>query len=305
MNSTLSEWLALREAADWTARSDRLVQRLREALASSETVRGLDLCTGTGSNLRYLMDRLPQKQRWLVVDTDGSLLDEVPMRLQMWAGARNLSVRTDWRVSHIRGRSFDCDIETRQMDLDRLHPEIFDGRNLVTASALLDLVSESWLRLLASRCRTVGASALFSITYDGRWSCDPAEPEDDVVRELMNLHQKTDKGLGGLAAGPDAGIIAARVFREAGFCVECASSDWQIEPSQQPFQRMLIEGWAHAAGETAPSRANVVGDWLQRRLGHLEAGRSRIIVHHADVVAWLGHDMAGVSCAAGWFGGAL
>ena len=101
-------------------------------------------------------------------------------------------------------RSFRRDVETRQMNLERLDPHIFEGRNLVTASALLDLVSESWLRVLAARCHAAGAAALFSITYNGPSSCDPAEPEDEMVRELMNLHQRTDKGLGGPAAGPEA-----------------------------------------------------------------------------------------------------
>jgi len=172
------------------------------------------------------------------------------------------------------------------MDLDRLDAGLFEGRNLVTASALLDLVSESWLRLLATRCREAGATALFTLTYDGRSSCDPVEPEDDMVRELMNMHQKTDKGLGGRAEGPDAWSVAERVFTEAGYRVECAPSNWSIGPPERAFQRMLIEGWARAAVEIAPERADTIADWLRRRLEHLEAGQSRIVVNHVDMVAW-------------------
>ena len=172
------------------------------------------------------------------------------------------------------------------MNLERLDPEIFEGRNLVTAAALLDLVSESWLRRLAARCREAGATALFSLTYDGRSSCDPVEPEDELVRELMNLHQKTDKGLGGPAEGPDAWSVAARVFEEAGYRVECAPSDWSIVPSEATFQRMLIEGWARAARDIAPHHADTIAGWLRRRLDHLAAGRSRIVVNHVDMVAW-------------------
>jgi len=49
---------------------------------------------------------------------------------------------------------------------------------------------------------------------------------------------------------------------------------------------MLIEGWARAAVEIAPERADTIADWLRRRLEHLEAGRSRIVVNHVDMVAW-------------------
>ena len=286
MDESLSDWLAVREPADCAARSATLVERVRHALASTDTVRGLDLCTGTGSNLRYLIDRLPGRQTWLAADRDARLLEELPTKLKTWADGRGYSMRTEGQVSSLRGGHCECDVETRAMDLDRLDAGLFEGRNLVTASALLDLVSESWLRLLAARCREAGATALFTLTYDGRSSCDPVEPEDDIVRELMNVHQKTDKGLGGRAEGPDAWSVAERVFTEAGYRVECAPSDWSIGPSERTFQRMLIEGWARAAVEIAPERADTIADWLRRRLEHLEAGRSRIVVNHVDMVAW-------------------
>lgn len=285
MSDSLSEWLALREAADWAARSQTLVDRLREALAPIQRVHGLDLCTGTGSNLRYLMDRLPQPQRWLVVDQDAGLLDEVPARLAAWAHARGCSIRTKGRACQVRCDRFDCDIETRQMNLDRLDPMLFEGRHLVTASALLDLVSESWLCALATRCHAAGAAALFTMTYNGASSCDPAEPEDEMVRELMNLHQRTDKGLGGPAAGPEAANMAERIFEDAGFRVQRAPSDWSLAPSDRQFQRMLLEGWAHAATEISPNHRDTIADWLRRRLEHVAAGRSRVVVNHDDLVA--------------------
>jgi hypothetical protein len=286
VDESLSAWLAFREAADWTARSTQLVDRVRHAIGSPDTLRVLDLCTGTGSNLRYLLDGLPGRQQWLVVDRDAQLLDELLATLKTWAEARGCSTRTVGRAISLRGERCECDVETRVMDLDQLDADLFAGRNLVTASALLDLVSESWLKLLASHCREVGATALFTLTYDGRSSCDPVEPEDDMVRALMNVHQKTDKGLGGPAEGPDAWAVAEQAFKDAGYRVECAASDWSIAPSEQAFQRMLIEGWASAAREIAPRRADTIADWLRRRHAHLAAGRSRIVVNHVDMVAW-------------------
>lgn len=286
MDESLSEWLAFREPADWASRSTKLLDRVTQALGSRETLNVLDLCTGTGSNVRYLLDRLPGRQRWLVVDRDTQLLKELPAKLEVWAQAQGCSMRTVGAVTYLRGDRVECDVETRQQDLDQLDAGLFAGRNLVTASALLDLVSESWLRLLASRCRDVDATALFTLTYDGRSSCDPVEPEDDMVRTLMNVHQKTDKGLGGPAEGPDASSVAEQMFEQAGYRVECAPSDWSIGPSEQTFQRMLIEGWARAATEIAPHKAATIADWLRRRLAHLTAGKSRIVVNHIDLVAW-------------------
>jgi hypothetical protein len=286
MSDSLSDWLQLREGADWTSRSSRLAARITGALAPADPVHVLDLCTGTGSNLRYLIDRLPGRQRWLVVDRDASLLAEVPERLALWAGERGLTTVSDATGVHIRGSRLECDVEIRRMNVASLDAAIFEGRHLVTASALLDLASEGWITLLAERCGAVRASALLTLTYDGRSSCDPPEPDDEIVLGLFNRHQKTDKGLGGPAAGPDAWAAAVRSFTDAGYLVESASSDWVLKPAERTFQRQLIEGWARAAAEIAPERTALVDDWLRRRLAHVQAGRSRIIVGHQDIAAW-------------------
>jgi hypothetical protein len=284
---TLSEWLALREASDHASRSEPLLRRITERLTADRPVRVLDLCTGTGSNLRYLMERLPPRQHWLAVDRDRSLLEEIPSRLEVWGRTRGHAVHAGERETQVAGREVSAVVETRQMDLRQLAPSVFDGRHLVTASALLDLVSDSWLETLAMRCRAVGAFALFTIIYDGRSWCEPVEPEDEHVRELFNRHQASDKGLGGPAAGPHAAAAAEQRFAEAGYTVESARSDWRLTPDALAMQRYLIEGWAGAAAEVAPEEAPGLADWLRRRLAHVEAGRSLIVVGHRDVAAWL------------------
>ena len=109
-----------------------------------------------------------------------------------------------------------------------------------------------------------------------------------MIRELMNLHQRTDKGLGGPAAGPEAWSVAEHVFEEAGYQVERAPSDWSLASSDQAFQRQLIGGWARAARKIAPRHADRIADWLRRRLEHVDAGRSRIVVGHYDMGGWVG-----------------
>ena len=286
MDESLSQWLGLREPADAMARSEALTRTIAEAMPPGEQVCVLDLATGTGSNIRYLMDRLPGRQRWLAVDRDAALLAELCERMSSWGAAKGYTARIEPGRCIIRGARLECDIETRQMDLGTLDErEIFAGRHLVTASALLDLVSAEWLRALATRCRDAGASALFTITYSGRSSCVPVEPEDEVVRDLMNQHQKRDKGLGGPAAGPDAVACAERCFAEAGYNVQLEPSDWMLGPDVAALQRMLIDGWAHAATEMVRDPATIA-DWRARRLAHVAAGRSQIVVGHHDLAAW-------------------
>jgi hypothetical protein len=265
-----------------------LTRAIAGSVQGGEPVCVLDLATGTGSNVRYLVGRLPGRQRWLAVDRSAALLAELRERMSSWGAARGYDVRTSAERCSMRGAGIECDLETRQMDLAVLdNHEIFAGRHLVTASALLDLVSARWLRALAATCRVEGASVLFTLTYNGHASCDPVEPEDDMVRDLMNRHQETDKGLGGPAAGPDAEACAEQCFVEAGYQVQREPSDWTLGPADAHVQKLLIEGWMQAATEMAPDRASTIARWGTRRLALVNAGRSRIVVGHDDLAAWL------------------
>jgi SAM-dependent methyltransferase len=268
MADALADWLALREIADAAARSNDLVRAIADALPRGETIRVLDLATGTGSNIRYLASRLTRPQHWLAVDRDADLLRRIPRSLDVDGVA--------------------CRIETRQLELGSLDDlDLFSSRHVVTASALLDLVSARWIESLASRCRDAGACVLFALSYDGRSACTPREPEDDEVRAWFNEHQRrSDKGFGP-AEGPDAARCAIECFAAAGYRVRRERSDWMLLPDAAALQRQLIEGWAFAATEIAPPHADRIASWRARRLDHVDRGRSRILVGHEDFAAWL------------------
>jgi SAM-dependent methyltransferase len=283
----LSDWLRLREPADFAARSEALTRAVVETAPAGEPIRVLDLGTGTGSNVRYLCERLRRKQQWLAVDRSAALLAELPERLASWGVARGCETWIEPGRCVLLGPQLECDVETRQQDLGILDDhEMFSGRHLVTASALLDLVSESWLRALAAHCHAEGATALFAITYNGQFTCTPEEPLDNTVRDLMNRHQKTDKGLGGPAQGPEAAASAERCFVDLGYRVRRESSNWRLGPAEGDVMRLLIDGWAQAAAEMAPEQATAIARWRTRRLEHVAAGRSRVVVGHYDFAAW-------------------
>jgi hypothetical protein len=288
MADSLLNWLALRERADTDARSQRLTNEALAAIGRHDPLSILDLGTGTASNVRYLAGRLPARQRWLIVDRDPVLLAEARAQMSSWGGIRGYDVSARGDELVIRGKGMDCRIETSCQDLGRLEdPGIFTGRHLVTASALLDLVSEMWLQHLAALCRNVGAVVLFALTYDGQSHCSPEEPEDDEIRELLNRHQRaSDEGFGP-AAGPEAVEHVSRAFAAVGYRVRREATNWLLPSDKREFQTELIEGWARAAIEIAPDRAGKVASWLSRRLGHVEAGRSVLTVCHEDVAAWL------------------
>lgn len=261
MSGFSAEWLALRESADMAARSDVVTRAVVEALSRRTPARIVDLGSGAGSNVRFLSSRLRVTHEWLLVDDDPHLLD-------------------------IAARSSAAPVETRVHDLRALDPVLFQSRTLVTASALLDLVSDVWLAELVRHCRQAGAHALFALNYDGRMTCTPEDDADALVRAAVNEHQRGDKGFGP-ALGPSAGVRAAHWLAAAGYRVLREPSDWVLDASHAELQRQLIAGWAQAASELRPMEASRISAWCTRRLAHVDGGTSTIIVGHDDVAGVL------------------
>lgn len=268
MSGFSAEWLALREPHDAAARCVSLGAMALDALtrgcSATPRIDVIDLGAGTGANLRYVAPLIDAGQTWLLVDNDAELL----------AAAQRQS----------RSLPLTCQVQLLALDLaTQLERLPLRPGTLLTAAALLDLVSAAWLRLLIQRIAAARAIAWFALTYDGRIECHPPEPEDAEVRELVNLHQLSDKGFGA-ALGPGAGRITQQLLAAHGYQVHCAPSDWHVPPEDLALQHALVEGWCQAAIAIAPHRVPTLQGWLTRRRAHIAAARSELRVGHVDIV---------------------
>jgi len=264
----------LREPVDRAAR----VSTLLPQIANCRHI--VDLGAGTGANLRYLAPLIGGKQDWTLVEHDATLVNAIPECLSEWAD----SVVNDRDELSIQGATFDCCVRIAQIDLStQLNQLAIPAGTLVTASALMDLVSEHWLKQLVKRCAQAAAPVWFALMYDGRMQCDPEEPEDEIVRSLFNEHQRTNKGFGP-ALGPSAAEMTKELLAANGYQTSHTRSDWQLTPDMRDIQHTLVRGWYDAVREYTP-RARQLEVWFERRRAHIEAGVSTLIVGHTDVVA--------------------
>ncbi len=263
MSGFSAEWLALREPYDAQARNPVVLDAVVTSLDRYPSVRITDLACGTGSTLRALTSRLPAQQYWRLVDNDLGLLARAT------AMVRPATVSAAAIV----------------LDLNRDLEAALDGPvDLVTASALLDLVSEAWLERLAVEIAARSIPIYASLSYDGRITIDPTDPLDDTIIAAVNAHQRNDKGFGP-ALGPTAASFAIARFERLGYSVLHGESDWVIGPDDRDMQIDTLAGWASAAREIDDlSLADAVG-WLTRRRDAVNAGRSSIRVGHVDVFA--------------------
>lgn len=248
-------WLALREPYDHAARAGVAADLLAE-LTARAAISVVDLGAGSGSNLRCLAPHLGPRQSWRLLDADAGLLAGIaaPPGTQVTAEVVDLAA-----------------IETVAL-----------GADLVTATAFLDLVSADWLGRLVA-CLD-GAAVLFALSYDGRIDWDPVDSGDALARELVNRHQRTDKGFGP-ALGPDAARHGVRQLAAAGYAVVTADTAWRLGPGDAAIQQALLAGYREAAAAIASDRAGEIAAWAGRRDTLIAEGRSHLIVGHTDLWA--------------------
>ena len=264
MSRFAAEWLALRERYDLAARNANVLDAVTASLKSTASVHVVDLACGSGSTLRTLHSYLPARQHWDLVDNDPDLL----------ALARN--------------RNLDKDVTLNAVPLDlsrNFEAALGDNIDLITVSALLDLVSETWLHRFS---RAVAARALpvyAALTYDGRTNIAPADPLDTAIISAVNAHQRTDKGFGP-ALGPSAAGSAIARFESLGYSLVSGESDWVIGPDDREMQNELLEGWASAAREIGTPGAAEIANWLTRRKAAVSQGLSSMRVGHVDFFAF-------------------
>lgn len=280
-----ADWLALREPIDHAARNRALEQRLVAALPNRSPLSVIDLGSGSGSNLRHLAARLQHRsQVWTLLDHDQALLE-----------------RADQTTNdRIKSDRLDLVVKTQRVDLSRMDSFSTSGPDLVTASALLDLVSLDWIDHFAAQLIDWQAPVLMALSVDGQRefinrSCTKyVSADDEHMRKLFNQHQRQAKGLGrSNALGPDAVPALAERLTQHPFDVDTANSPWILSAGSHEARTLgveLLADWANAARAMASSpnadaTSSEITYWQQRRLEQLTQGELGLRIGHLDLLA--------------------
>ena len=268
------EWLALREPVDHRSRDAALAACVAACFASADRVTVTDLGCGSGSNLRATWALLPAEQTWQLIDYDPRLLASARQRLLQWADTATESgdalalVKSGKRL-HVRFRQADL---TKELDA-----ALGEAPDLVTASALFDLCSTTFIDRFAGAVAARRAAFYTVLTYNGVQTWTPPHAADTAMRDAFHAHQQTDKGFG-TSAGPDAPKALAAAFKADGYKVEEGDSPWRLGAADHALVRDLAQGFAGAVAETARVDAATIADW--RRVD-----RTGSIVGHTDTLA--------------------
>lgn len=216
---------------------------------------------------RWLAPRLPGPQHWVLADRDAGLLahvaDALPPR------ARDGSPIT---------------AEVRELDVTTLTAADLAGVDLVTASALLDLLTAEEIDAVAAACVGAGVAALLTLSVTGQVRFEPAEPRDVPMAAAFDAHQQRTVD-GRALLGPRAPTVAEEAFVRHGAHILSRASPWHLGLDDVDLVVAWLQGWVAAAVAQDPDLARHADAYLARRLEAAEQGRLRVTVGHLDLLA--------------------
>lgn len=257
------DWLAARVAADGAARAatvstllPELSRYLIEAAGPRGTVQIIDLGAGTGANQRWLAPRLPIRQRWLHLDHNPVISRSLPLAAE----------------TEIVDESVEA--------LGELLTRSSGDRQLVSCSALLDVLTTEQIQAV---CRAVidnRVPAFFSLTVTGGLRLSPADAHDQLLLAAFNDHQRRAG-----RAGPEATTLTVNLLRAAEFTVTTQETPWRLTAeSGLAFVDQMLEERLAAAVAQDPALARTAAAWLELRRAQLAAGLLRIELDHCDIL---------------------
>ena len=260
------EWLNLREASDHKARDRHLLKTaanwLNDLKSKDKVI--VDLGSGTGSTIRGLQryTTLAPSIQWRLVDNDPELLAEAVHR-----------------------HSEEYSIESFLVDLSATQKLPLESVSLITASALLDLVSSNFIRDLCQliKEKNEGRPLGFysALNYDGCIKWTPFHPLDAAILMNFNTDQRRDKGFGP-ALGPDATDFLKTQFHSSKFQCLSAKSPWLLGSADYLLTESLINGISGVAIQTGGLTNSDIQDWKTFRIENVRTGTCYL--GHTDIL---------------------
>ena len=218
----------------------------------------IDLGAGTGANQRWLAPRLGFVQRWIHLDHDPAISRSLPLPDNTMIIDGSVEPALGWLLANHR-----------------------NGRQLVTCSAVLDVLTTDQIGAVCRAMIENHVPALFSLTVTGTLTIDPADPYDDLFLDAFNDHQRRAG-----RAGPEATSLVVNALCAGGFTVRTQETPWRLTASSDwAFVEQLLRERIDAAVAQNPSLASAAPAWFELRRSQFGLGILRVEVGHRDVLA--------------------
>jgi hypothetical protein len=282
------DWLEERYRLDAEARNKRVEHAVLEAFQRFPTLCVLDVGSGLGANARYYSRLFSSNQEWILVEKSKILSLRAISSLRFWAEAN------EWMTEELsEGLQIwlpEKEVRIKSINASFFHlSEIVDLSriNLVTANAVMDLISEDQFVTFAENLISYRIPLLATMNYESMYF-EPEEEEDVEFIALYERHMKRSQEFGS-ALGPDSTRQIIDFSVKRGFPVIHGQSTWKIEYGDLKMMRFLFRFIHQALSENIRSKGERIRmeAWFRRKWQQVKSHKLKMVVEHSDIFAGL------------------
>ena len=120
---------------------------------------------------------------------------------------------------------------------------------------------------------------LFALNYNGAFKFFPKHKYDQNIVNLFNNDQKSDKGIGRKAVGPDCSDLIKNIFKKTHHSY-LMNSKWDVVKNYQ-FQKYFL----YFCSKVIYKNKTDYSSWLKFRYKCINQKKSRLILQNTDFLA--------------------
>ena len=259
MHEFNNNWLKLRETVDKKSRNLKIIKLINKKFNNNEPISIIDLGTGAGSNFNYLKPKLKFYQNWVFTDISSNSMDYFKRNIKL----SNKIIKTKFQIFDVI------------KDLNKIKFKSFD---IVTGSAFLDILPRRWFYKF-HKFNINTEIVLFALNYNGDFKFFPKHKYDKKIVNFFNKDQKTDKGIGNKAIGPDCSKLINNVFKKT-HNTYLMNSKWDVVKNYQ-FQKYFL----YFCSKVIKKNRVDYSSWLKFRYNCIKQRNSKLILQNTDFLA--------------------
>lgn len=282
-NHKLAEWLELRIPYDAKGRNSIVEASCQQYLKKRQSLKIVDLGSGTGANCRYYLSKISQEQEWFLVEQNQELLEIAFDKLIVWA--QENGYESQWQNSILVLKN-----QVYKITIHRIVGSILDLENLIdlntfdlaVANAVFDLFSEKQFQTLLECLKKYHLPLLATFNYTGT-NFIPQTEDDSYFIKYYHQHMQRPQYFG-RGMGPDCGSSMWEAMKRIGMNVLQGESPWEISSSDPVFLQLLLKFMEESIPEIIEEATlqHKLNTWLLKKQQMIAQNKLSCNVTHQD-----------------------
>jgi len=276
----LSNWLTDRFEVDAEARNKKVEANFLEMIIEKEHLNLIDLGSGTGGNLVYLLPKIKCNQSWYLVEQDMVLIKACQQRLSKM-----------YKTS-LSGNEMSLTNGAQAINLKWFHMDIVDfleqhsyqnNFDILTASALFDVLPKTTYQKIVDFARSKELILFGTLNYENTFFKNATET-DNYYTKLYQKHMKLPQTYGIKMGGDCKADMLSLLNETEKQSLILNESNWLLNQAHSSMLKQLIQFFAESIPDllTTKDEQKAFNNWISLKNQQVEHNELSVIVEHFD-----------------------